>query len=121
MFRLLKNKYGQAMTVQYGLMFFFVVAVVVAMTTFFKRTLQGRIRDATVYMSSTVHNVYDGNVPNQYEPYYLDTTLDRLTKSAKYDQLTASFNLSSGVFFGADASNTVTSVFSNQAPPGLAR
>ena len=121
MLRSLKNSRGQGMTVQYSLTFFFVVAVTIAITVYFKRTLQGRIRDATMYMASTVHNVYSGNMVAQYEPYYIETTLDRSTSTDKYDQLLASFNGSSGIFRGADDSNTVISVVSNQAPPGLAR
>jgi hypothetical protein len=120
MLKLLKNKKGQGMTVQYAMSFFFVVAVVVGMTMYFKRTLQARIRDAAFYMGRTVHNVYDQNMAYQYEPYYLLSSSDRISDSGMIHELLPSFNSDMGIFVDTEAASTVISTFSNQLPPALA-
>ena len=120
MFRLLKNNKGQGLTIQYALTFFFVIIIISGMTIYFKRTLQGRIRDATVYMAKTVHNVYQGNVYVQYEPYYVETHAERTTAADEIEDILPSFNLSSGVWAATDITTTTTQSISNQARPGLA-
>src|SRR3989338_8909653 len=117
MFKLLKNNKGQGFAAQYALTFFFVLAVVVAMTVYFKRTLQGRIRDATVYMANTVHTVYSGRVPVQYEPYYAESEVNRYLDSTRESRLLPSFNSEAGIFLGAETTGVSGTSFSNPAPP----
>ena len=71
MFRkFLKNKRAQN-TAEYALLIALVVAGIIAMQTYAQRALQGRIRDASEYMTQTSF----GNVVSvdQYEPYYLSS------------------------------------------------
>src|SRR5947207_1071053 len=107
MFKLLKNKKGQGMTVQYALTFFFTVAIVVGMTVYFKRAVQGRIRDATVYMVKTVRSAGGGNYI-QYEPYYTETIANRSSDSTQRRNLYGSANFSSGVSEQIDSSRIGT-------------
>ncbi len=70
MFRkLIKNKKAQN-TAEYALLISLVIAGVIAMQTYAQRALQGRIRDAAVYLVNQTHDL--GNAV-QYEPYYLRT------------------------------------------------
>ena len=70
MFRkLLKNKRAQN-TAEYALLISLVVAGVIAMQTYAQRALQGRIRDASKFLSKQSSDL--GNTV-QYEPYYLTT------------------------------------------------
>ncbi len=80
--RTLKNNHGQGVAVEYAILFFIIVAVIAGMTTYVKRALQGRVRDARQYMYNQVkatYVTYYGNrlLPNGYEPYYLDTRTDK--------------------------------------------
>ena len=71
MFRkLIKNKKAQQ-TAEYALLISLVVAAVIAMQTYAQRALQGRIRDASLYM---VKETDDLGMTNQYEPYYLESS-----------------------------------------------
>lgn len=108
------------MTIQYALTFFLIVGVVGAMTFYFKRALQGRIRDATVYMTHTVRNVYTGNVYVQYEPYYIETVADRTLIADQIRDVLPSFDATSGIWEDTGTTVIATSSFSNQARPGLA-
>lgn len=70
MFRkLVKNKKAQN-TAEYALLIALVVAAVIAMQTYAQRTLQARIRDASLYL---VNKTGDLGNTQQYEPYYLTT------------------------------------------------
>ena len=70
MFRkLVKNKRAQN-TAEYALLISLVVAGIIAMQTYAQRALQGRIRDASKFMSQ--QNIGSEST-EQYEPYYLQT------------------------------------------------
>lgn len=77
----MKNNSGQAVAVEYAVIFLIVVAVIVAMTTYVNRALQGRIHDARNYMYIQVNSVYNvyrnGIMPAGYEPYYVNTKKDK--------------------------------------------
>ncbi len=82
--RILKNKDGQGVAAEYAILFFIVVAVIVSMTTYIKRTLQGRIHDARNYMYTQVNTIYrsapfypNAILPSGYEPYYVKTRTDK--------------------------------------------
>jgi hypothetical protein len=83
MLRLLKNKKGQGVAVEYAITFFLVIAFMASMTVYFKRLLNARLRDSRNYMAQTVYqtvtthptysaNAYVGGLWVEYEPYYVD-------------------------------------------------
>jgi hypothetical protein len=83
MFRLLKNKNGQGIAVEYAITFFLVMAFMGAITVYFKRAINARLRDSRNYMAQTVYrmvtthptysaNAYVGGLWVEYEPYYMD-------------------------------------------------
>jgi Flp pilus assembly pilin Flp len=68
MFRkLIKNKKAQN-TAEYAILISLVVAGIIAMQTYAQRALQGRVRDASLFLVNTTASL--GNTA-QYEPYYL--------------------------------------------------
>ena len=77
---------------EYLLIFFLVVAAMSAMSIYFKRLLQARLRDARMYMVNDVmartnvldssgNAYYNGVLYYDYEPYYTETdsTIERIT------------------------------------------
>lgn len=71
MFRkLAKNKKAQN-TAEYAILISLVVAGIIAMQTYAQRALQGRVRDAAIYLKKQTSNL--GN-SLQYEPYYLNSS-----------------------------------------------
>ena len=64
-----KNKKGQN-TAEYALLISLVVAAIIAMQTYAQRTLQARIRDASLYLTTQTTQL---GTTQQYEPYYLET------------------------------------------------
>jgi len=70
--KLMKNKKAQQ-TAEYALLISLVVAAVIAMQTYAQRALQGRIRDASRYMTQ---ETADLGTMNQYEPYYLKSSYE---------------------------------------------
>lgn len=93
MFRkLIKNRKGQQ-TAEYALLISLVVAAVIAMTTYVQRAMQGRMRDASLYMSANTNTIGD---TNQYEPYYLSTdfTSNRnMTDVERQDDTTVGYDM----------------------------
>lgn len=77
--KLMKNKRAQQ-TAEYALLISLVVAAVIAMQTYAQRTIQARIRDASVYLTSQTSEL---GSTNQYEPYYLETNYNVITDNAK--------------------------------------
>jgi hypothetical protein len=70
----LKNSRGQSVSGEYVMVFFLALGAIAAMSVFFQRTLQGRIRDARNSMVGIVRAYnYQGNIGYEYEPYYTDT------------------------------------------------
>lgn len=67
MLRILKNRKAQT-TAEYAILIGLVVAALVAMQTYVKRGLQGRMRDATDTFANQTINL---GTTTQYEPYYL--------------------------------------------------
>lgn len=68
MLRIFRNKKAQT-TAEYAILIAVVVAALVAMQTYVKRGLQGRMRDATDTFANTTSNI---GSTTQYEPYYLN-------------------------------------------------
>lgn len=71
MLKFLKNKKAQSVA-EYVIVLGLVVATVVAMQTYVKRGIQGRVRDAVDYVENPAELTGVVNFSgNQYEPYYL--------------------------------------------------
>jgi Flp pilus assembly pilin Flp len=70
--KLIKNKKAQN-TAEYAILISLVVAGIIAMQTYAQRALQGRVRDASQYMTNQTSGL---GSTFQYEPYYLDTDYD---------------------------------------------
>ena len=69
---------GQS-TAEYAILIALVVAAVIAMQTYAKRALQGKVRDASLYLVDQTSNM--GNTI-QYEPYYLHSEFQTTRDSA---------------------------------------
>lgn len=72
MLRLFKNKKGQN-TAEYAILIALVVGGVIAMQTYAQRTMQARLRDASVMFTNSTNAI---GTTAQYEPYYLNTVAD---------------------------------------------
>jgi Flp pilus assembly pilin Flp len=72
--QLFKNKRAQN-TAEYALLIALVVAGIIAMQTYAQRALQGRLHDASGYMTNGKSANQDvlGQTP-QYEPYYMNSS-----------------------------------------------
>jgi len=68
--KLIKNKKAQN-TAEYAILISLVVAGIIAMQTYAQRTLQARVRDASLFLVNATQGL--GNSTVQYEPYYLET------------------------------------------------
>jgi len=78
--QLFKNRKAQN-TAEYALLIALVIAGVIAMQTYAQRSLQARMRDASMYMRSESNAM--GNT-DQYEPYYLKSDYDVQRNTASY-------------------------------------
>ena len=112
---------GQAVMGEYVVVIFLVVAVIGAMTIFFKRAVQARIHDARDYMEKEVRErtqgEFDGNLYLEYEPYYVNTYVPQIVREAVYNK-TLSQGASSGVFvMGIDEKTDVPAAISVTLPP----
>lgn len=93
MFKILKNLKGQGVTVQYAMTFVLVLAIVMGMTTYFKRVVQSRYAGVCDYAQQEIGAVFDdvslnvaGNYVARYEPYYQDTRAIREKSGAVIDR-----------------------------------
>lgn len=71
-------------TAEYAVVIGVVIAAVVAMQVYVKRSLQAKTADATNYLASQETNV-TGNL-TQYEPYYVDSSYQVSQDTASTDQ-----------------------------------
>jgi hypothetical protein len=85
MFRKFRNKKAQN-TAEYAILIALVIGAVVAMQTYAQRALQGRVRDASIYMRDKTNAEGLGNT-SQYEPYYTNTksSSDRTSGDFSYE------------------------------------
>lgn len=93
MLKILKYKKAQTIMGEYLLIFFLIIGVATAMTIYFRRVVQARIRDARVTMIDIVRSrtnvlvngkpAYAGPLFYEYEPYYLNA----ITNSMRSDTL----------------------------------
>ena len=84
MLKQLRNRIKGQSTAEYAILIALVVAAVIAMQTYAKRALQGRIRDASLYMQNQIRSAdTTTNRFNtiQYEPYYLSSEFETTRNS----------------------------------------
>jgi Flp pilus assembly pilin Flp len=81
----LKNRKAQN-TAEYALLIALVVAGVIAMQTYAQRALQARVRDASIFLTTSAGTNAIGNT-TQYEPYYLQTDYNVTTNSTDNKRL----------------------------------
>lgn len=119
MLRNLNNRRAQAAVGEYALVIFLVLAVVVGMTIFWKRAIQGRIHDARDYMVDSVRQrtagSFNGDLYLHYEPYYTKTT-STITRSADHNTRLLS-GLSTGIFVKTFNESTSVQGTSETLPP----
>lgn len=119
MFKLLKNKKAQAATSEYVLGFFLVVAVVTAMTMYFKRAVQANIRGARTAMLRTVVNrtgsYFTGEIMGGYEPYYVNT--DSIVSRDADDRTELLEGATTGIFRKTIDESTIIQTQSETAAP----
>ena len=70
--KLIKNKKAQN-TAEYAILISLVVAGIIAMQTYAQRALQGRVRDASQFLTNTTSDL---GSTYQYEPYYLTSSYE---------------------------------------------
>ncbi|MFC1510574.1 hypothetical protein ACFL49_02830 [Candidatus Omnitrophota bacterium] len=85
----LKKKKGQAVSSEYVMVFFLVVASMTTMTVYIRRALQARVFDARNKMVEIVAAESEAIVRWEYEPYYSQTDatarrVDSTTKDLNY-------------------------------------
>jgi len=81
----LKNRKAQN-TAEYALLIALVVAGVIAMQTYAQRALQARVRDASIFLTTSPGTNTIGNT-TQYEPYYLETSYNVTTNDVENKRL----------------------------------
>lgn len=122
MLRFLNNKRAQAPLGEYLLVLLLVATVITAMSLYFRRLLQAKIRDAgqavfvTVndYAGGYYNNLYD-NLYYAYDPYYLNATTIREIDSERTTKIKGGG--STGVFTQSINETTKSQIKSITAPP----
>jgi hypothetical protein len=124
-----RNKKGAASLAEYSITILLVATALAAITTYVKRALQARIRDARHYMISTANSACEDNCRNaahiaegksihqQYEPYYTQTSATIAQDSVNDKGLVASDVGTTGDFIGKVNAQTQSAVASLQLPP----
>jgi len=115
----INNKRAQATVGEYALSIFLVLAVMSAMTIYFKRGIQARIHDARDFMVNDVRartaGSYDGDLYLHYEPYYTDT--DATVRRNMSHTTRLSPGVTSGAFRKTIIETTGVEVSSETLPP----
>src|SRR3569623_1292015 len=105
-----RNRKGTATLAEYSITILLVVAALTAMTTYVKRALQAKMRDARHYMIETAttgcevncrnaaHIAEGSTIAQQYEPYYTQSSAGISLDSETNKMLLASEKGSSGDF-----------------------
>jgi Tfp pilus assembly protein PilV len=71
MLKKFRNKSGQSISAEVVITFVLVTVAIVAMSTYIRRTMQARVRDAVIFTRDEASSALGGaNVALQYEPYY---------------------------------------------------
>jgi hypothetical protein len=125
------NNKGQASLSEYVMIFFVVIAAIVAMTVFVQRSLEGRIHDARNFMISSIAdskvcdtnclNATGGSIANEYEPYYSLILSDVQQNAQENSGLTQGNSAETGSKYIKNTNDlTQTIATSKQLPPQCA-
>ena len=123
------NNKGQSVLAEHVMIFFVVIAALVAMTTFVQREFQARIHDARNFMIDSVNKECDsnclaatgGNISPEYEPYY--AIMDSNQQHNEQTNLAATpgnAQVIGVVYYKNSNESTRTNSTSYQLPPGCA-
>lgn len=112
MLKIFKNKKAQN-TAEYAILIALVVGGVIAMQTYAQRTLQGRLRDASVALRDQTKGIAENNGATtlQYEPYYantatnVDKTADKIQTKDDQTDSTLSYKKTDGYVDRTEYSN----------------
>lgn len=118
-FRLaMASKRGQT-TQEAAIVISMAVVAIITMSTFVRRTLQGRIHDAARLESESAAG--GGDVPMQYEPYYLESAIPNqaVTKTIIRTDSESHFLVTPTTATASSTSNTTRKVgsFQDEYPP----
>ena len=116
MLKIFKNKRAQN-TAEYAILIALVVGGVIAMQTYAQRTLQGRLRDASVAFRDQTTGISSNNSATtlQYEPYYTNTATsvdkvsDKTQTAANQTDTTLTTKLSANYVDKTEYSNAAVS------------
>lgn len=116
------GKNGQMIASEYVITLFIVVAVITGMSVYFRRAVQGRIRDAHNSMLNIVQErigtAYTGNdVYIQYEPYYRNTDSTSVVSNNNQKQVLPTYPLSSGLYRSTPNEQTLRTATTTTLPP----
>ena len=124
------NKKGQAVVSEYVMIFFVVIAAVVAMTTYVKRGYQARIHDARNFAVDSIMNsgACDANclaatgapgnqIPYEYEPYYAQMMVDVGNTSNDSSTATTGNPAIMGAKYGRSTNEATTSITTSDQLP----
>lgn len=100
---------------QLALSFVVVVAALVAMSTYVRRTYQARIYDTNALMIGQVVNVFNAPILMEYEPYYINTS----AKKGTYEN--RAITTRTGAYVRSQGDRSVVDLTSEQTPPYQAR
>ena len=125
------NNKGQAVLSEHVMVFFVVIAAIVAMTTFVQRSFEARIHDAKDFMINSVmsNSVCDANcmaatggkIDEGYEPYYSQMLADTTHKEEENEGETPGNPAAIGaIYSNAVKEKTKTISTSAQLPPECA-
>jgi hypothetical protein len=115
MFKQLRKNDGQATMTEYLVVFFLVIGAIVSMSVYVQRALQGRIRDARVYMINEAAQAHQGPIYYEYEPYYGYVSSNVARGGNNTIDLTGGAGTS--IFRKRTSESVDIKTFSNQAPP----
>ncbi len=113
----MKRKSKGQVIAEYAALIALVVASIVAMSFFVKRLLQARMADARDTMMSTVRSSYEGEIPDQYEPYY--TQQNSQVSREINDQMNLLRGGRTGIYIKTFNETTTVNSQSVQLPPGM--
>lgn len=128
------NNKGQAVLSEYVMIFFVVIAAVVAMTTFIQRGFEARVHDARNFVADAVTNsgacdanclnaagITGNQIPHEYEPYYAQMLSDVASnKQEDAGTTTGNAQVLGAVYTKSTNEATATISTSNQLPPECA-
>jgi len=122
MLKSLKNKKAQAVIGEYLLVFLMVVGMITAITLYFRRAVQARIRDANYSVAASVatraNGYFIGDVLLEYEPYYIHRQAVITRDATQRDGLLPAGAAGlSGIYIRNAIDSIGVKAFSNMLPP----